>query len=84
MGTGNHYLAAVKANQPTLYEGIGPSFVPVETFTAVNKGHGRREKRTVSICGFQTERFPDWPEAKTIILVERTRTLRNWVEFETV
>jgi predicted transposase YbfD/YdcC len=34
--------------------------------------------------GFPAERFPDWPEAKTIIRVERTRILRNQVEFETV
>lgn len=84
MATGNHYLAAVKANQPTLYEGIQQSFAPVKTTTEVNKGHGRREKRIVSIGSFQAERFPDWPEAKTIIRVERTRTLRNRVEFETV
>jgi len=67
--TGNHYLAAVKANQPTLYEGIQQSFVPVETATSVNKGHGRREKRTVSVGGFPVERFPDWPAGKTIIRV---------------
>lgn len=84
MATGNHYLAAVKANQPTLYEGIQQSFAPAETTTEFNKGHGRREKRIVSICGFPAERFPEWPEAKTIIQVERTRTLRNRVELETV
>ena len=38
----------------------------------------------VAIGGFPAERFSDWPEAKTIIRVERNRILRKRVEFETV
>ncbi len=41
-------LAAVKGNQPKLYQAVQEKFVAQETFSKVNKGHGRIEKRKVS------------------------------------
>lgn len=61
---GGEYLLAVKENQPTLHEDIQVAFydalkdgsrplddpaIPLETFTEINKGHGRLEERTVHI-----------------------------------
>ncbi len=83
MATGNHYIAAVKANQPTLYDGINQMFTPTEAVTQVNKGHGRREKRVVSIMNLLPESFPQWQKAATVIKVERERKLRHKVEQET-
>ena len=40
--TGNHYLAAVKGNQPTLYRSIQEEFIPEKTNYQVNKGQGVR------------------------------------------
>jgi predicted transposase YbfD/YdcC len=38
----------------------------------VNKGHGRLEKRKVSICK-ALGNYPDWPKLNTIIRVECER-----------
>ncbi len=73
VATGNPYIAAVKAKQPTLDDGISQMFTPTETVTQVNKGHGRREKRTVSIMALPPDPFPQWKNAATVIKVERER-----------
>lgn len=49
VGSGNQYLAALKGNQPNLYKAVAASFMPQDTHFEMNKGHGRLEKRTVSI-----------------------------------
>lgn len=49
----NHYLAALKGNQPTLYRTVKEQFIRKQTIRTLNKGHGRIEKRTVSICPFK-------------------------------
>lgn len=81
--TGNHYLAAVKGNQPTLYDGIKAQFLATETFTQVNKGHGRTEKRTVEIAEVSPSIARYWTNASTIIRVQRERKLRDKIETET-
>jgi len=57
--SGNHYLATLKAsavsvsrtgNQPTRFKSVQAHFVPPASFFELRKGHGRIEKRTVSIC----------------------------------
>ena len=70
--SGNHYLAAVKSNQPTLAQAIQEEFTPEETDYQIDKGHGRIEKRRVSICKAQGN-YPDWPQLNTIIRVEYER-----------
>jgi len=72
--SGNHYLAALKGNQPKLFEAVKEQFVPEETVTTVDKGHGRIERRTVSICT-NLANIPEWVGLKTIIRVESQRTL---------
>lgn len=63
---GGHYLLAVKDNQPTLHQDLQATFAEaadvrrrtvdeqprpvVEVFEQVDKGHGRLETRTLSVC----------------------------------
>jgi predicted transposase YbfD/YdcC len=83
IATGNHYLAAVKSNQPTLYREIQTVFTPKEVFFQINKGHGRTEKRRVTISNLPQGSCPDWAQSKTIIKVERERKLRHITQTET-
>lgn len=57
-------------------------FVPHQTIHTVNKGHGRIEKRTVSICPFNCT-LPGWSSITTAIRVESERIMRNKLEAET-
>ena len=72
--SGNHYIGALKNNQPNLYKETVANFIPNQTYFEINKGHGRVEKRTVSIC-----QVPDhltyWPGLQTLIRVESEREL---------
>ncbi|MEO1004569.1 MAG: hypothetical protein AAFW67_01705 [Cyanobacteria bacterium J06638_38] len=61
--TGNHYLAAVKGNQPKLYQDVQEQFVNQQTFATIEKGHGRIEKRLVSITRSNFG-FPGWLNVK--------------------
>ena len=82
MNTGNHYLAAVKGNQPKLYQAVQEQFVNQQTFAKIEKGHGRLEKRIVSITQSNFN-FPGWLNVKTIIKVESQRQTRHKLESET-
>lgn len=77
--SGNHYLAAVKGNQPSLDRAIQEEFTPEQTEYQVNKGHGRTEKRRVSICKAKGN-YPDWPALNTIIRVECERQTKLKIE----
>jgi hypothetical protein len=48
----------------------GVVFAFDSTITQINKGHGRTEKRTVSIGLFPSQQLRDWKGAQTIIRVE--------------
>jgi predicted transposase YbfD/YdcC len=80
--TGNHDLAAVKGNQPSLYQAVQDQLATKETFEQINLGHGRLEKRRVSIYHVKDENFPDWPALATIIRVESQRKTRSKTEKE--
>ena len=45
---------------------------PEQTFDSLDKGHGRIEKRSVSICR-DLSNIRDWPGLKTLIRVESER-----------
>ncbi|MFM7355268.1 MAG: hypothetical protein ACKO1G_20130, partial [Microcystis aeruginosa] len=60
------YLAAVKGNQPTLDDKIQAQFLPIETFTQGNKGHGSTEKRTVEIAKILPSSAVDSTNTRTI------------------
>jgi predicted transposase YbfD/YdcC len=75
-------LAAVKGNQPKLYQAVQKQFIAQETCSKVNKGHGRIEKRLVSIMKSQLN-LPGWLSVKTIIKIESQRQTRYKSESET-
>lgn len=45
----NDYLGALKGNQSRLLKAVRACFKPQQSNKKMNKGHGRIEKRTVSI-----------------------------------
>jgi predicted transposase YbfD/YdcC len=65
-------LGALKGNQSGLLTAVEAAFQPQETSFQINKGHGRIEKRTVSISQDLTG-IPDFPGIKTLIRVESER-----------
>ena len=82
MNSGNHYIAAVKGNQPKLYHMVQEQFLFHDTFSQINKNHGRIEKRTVSTAYLDRE-LPNWLGATTIIQVESERQLKYKTELST-
>lgn len=56
-------------------------FIPHQTVCTVNKGHGRIEKRTVSICPFSLTQ-DTWNSVSTAIRVESQRITRDKQETE--
>lgn len=89
---GGQYLLAVKDNQPSLRQDIATTFVqaqhegrrvlddealPVEVSDEHDKGHGRVERRSVTVCRdlqylSTAER---WPALSFVVKVERERTV---------
>ena len=65
-------MGALKGNQSGLLTAVEAAFQPQETSFQINKGHGRIEKRTVSISQNLTG-IPDFPGLKTLIRVESER-----------
>jgi len=82
---GGEYLWVVKDNQPTLRADIVQVFAPEtptvlgntlpndwETFQTVEKGHGRRETRTITVSSL-LHGYSDWPGLEQVFKVERQR-----------
>jgi len=65
-------LGALKGNQSGLLTAVQTTFQAQETICQINKGHGRIEKRTVSISQDLTG-IPDFPGLKTLIRVASKR-----------
>lgn len=70
--SGNDYLGALKGNQSGLLSAVKANFQAEETVKQVNKGHGRIEKRTVSISQ-NLDGIPVFPGLKTLIQVVSER-----------
>lgn len=69
----------VKNNQPNLFDALdalGWKAVPV-THETIEKGHGRRERRTIRVM--PAPAGLDWPGCAQVFLIERyvTRTVRK-------
>lgn len=73
--SGNHYLGALKGNQGNLLKAVEAYFVPQQVHIDVSEGHGRWEKRVVSLCQ-QIENIRPWPGLKTLIRVESERRFK--------
>jgi predicted transposase YbfD/YdcC len=91
---GADYLLAVKANQPTLRKETQAAFAAageIETFVDHDKGHGRIERRAVSVIKDVDwldgeRRFPGelrLPHAATLIRVQSRAELCDRSRFET-
>lgn len=68
----NDYIGALKGNQSGLLKAVETHFQPQQTSQSINKGHGRIEKRTVSIS-HQLDEIPEFPGLKTLIRVQSER-----------
>ena len=71
----NHYLGALKGNQGNLFKSVQAHFVAQESYTDISQGHGRIERRTVSLCT-TLDTLPDWPGLRTVIRVESQRQFK--------
>jgi hypothetical protein len=72
--SGNDYLGALKGNQSGLLKGVKANFKAQETIKQMNKGHGRIEKRTISIS-HDLAGIPAFPGLHTIIRVISERQI---------
>ncbi len=90
---GAHYMLAVKANQPTLRAESEDLFEAtpadeLESFSDVDKGHGRIEQRTTTIARevdwlYGERRFPDelrLPDVAAIVRVRSRAELKDRCE----
>jgi len=81
VSSGNDYIGALKGNQSGLLADVEANFTPQTTYEQLNKGHGRIEKRSVSIN--QTlDGIRPWPGLTTVIRVESERQLLRHYEIE--
>jgi hypothetical protein len=80
------YLWVVKANQEGLYDEIRTLFEPVvtrpgwsappmdfRTAQTVEKGHGRLEKRRITVSSLLAD-YSQWPQAAQVFKLESQRT----------
>jgi predicted transposase YbfD/YdcC len=75
-----HYVFTVKRNTPALWDEIDAldwKSVPVQHVTD-EKGHGRRERRTIQVMDAPAHITKRFPHARQVALIERyvTRTIR--------
>ena len=87
VASGGDYIWFAKGNQPQIEEDIRLWFEPdvqmipgmgcppkdFQTATTINKGHGRIEKRTITVSS-QLNDFLDWPFLDQVFQLERTFT----------
>ncbi len=67
---------ALKGNQGHPHKTVPTHFVPETSYTEVSKGHGRIEKRVISLCTTLDDIKP-WPGFKTLIRVESERHFKS-------
>jgi predicted transposase YbfD/YdcC len=72
----NDYLGALKGNQSGLLTAVEANFQIQQSIHQMNKGHGRIEKRTLSISQC-LEGIPDFPGLCTLIRVESERQVHR-------
>jgi predicted transposase YbfD/YdcC len=79
INSGNNYLAAIKGNHRNFFKAIKQQFMSESHYNTVETGHGRVERRSVSL--WQTlDDLPaasEWDGLTSIIRVTSYRHLRN-------
>lgn len=68
----NDYLGALKGNQSGLLSAVQTHFQAQQTALQIYKGHGRIEKRTISISHL-LDQIPAFPGLQTLIQVQSQR-----------
>lgn len=71
----NHDLGALKGNQGNLHKSVQANFVAEASYTELSKGHGRLEKRVISLCT-TLDNIKPWPGLKTLVRVESERQFK--------
>lgn len=80
---GGHYVLTVKANQPSLRNGLkGLPWADIPGHTYLDQSHGRRVRRTVKAVTMPT--WIDWPGAAQVLQIRRTRTIKGRRSVEVV
>ena len=74
ISSGNNYIGALKGNHSGLLAEVEANFTSQNTYEQINKGHGRIEKRRVSISQ-NLDGIRSWPGLTTLIQVESQRQL---------
>ncbi len=77
INSGNHYLGALKGNHGNFFKALKLQFQPETHVHTVETGHGRVERRSVSLC-HNIKSLPEvdeWAGLKTIIRVTSYRHL---------
>lgn len=87
LARGGEYLLCVKDNQPTLKHDVEQFFcppliaagwhrpqLPQSTATVCSKGHGRIEKRVITVMADE-DQFIDWPGLAQVYRIERQATI---------
>lgn len=72
----NDYLGALKGNQSGLLTAVATHFQAQQSTQQINIGHGRIEKRTVSITQC-LDGIPDFPGLQTLIRVQSERQVHR-------
>ena len=66
------YQVDCKTNEIKLLKTVQVNFVPEVSYTEISKGHGRLEKRVISLCT-TLDNINPWPGLKTLVRVESER-----------
>jgi len=74
--TENQDWGALKGNHGNLHKSVQTNFVAEASYIDLSQGHGRLEKRGVSICTTLNDIKP-WPGLKTVIRVESERQFKK-------
>lgn len=70
--SGNDYLGALKGNQSGLLKAVKTHFQAQQSIQQINKGHGRVEKRRISIS-HNLDGIPEFPGLRTLIEIQSER-----------
>ena len=73
-GQGHDYVLTVKGNQPRLRTALKAlPWKNIPAHHSTTTGHGRRVRRTIKVC--QVPDWIDWPGARQVAQLRRTRTI---------
>lgn len=82
-----NYVISLKKNHKGLHEEVSEYFAKrvskLPFYRSLDKAHGRGEERKIYVCKCDTDYIfeaKEWSEMRTIIMIERSRIIRNKTE----